>query len=273
MKIDKLDTEFQDVEAPKQTITTSCKLCVFAEKEGKTQTGCSLGRLEKMAERGVNRIEAEDLEENEFYVLETSCFSYREEVWKTANEGKDLKEVLEQENYPKVGFVIIIRDSIEGLETTISSALSQEKFNPTQILLVNTGEEDYFDMIEKAQDLLEDTGVDYKVQDVPLELTDDEIVDEAFSNAKNGFYSVFESGKEIPKDTIKILHEAINEKLIKVAFVKGYDGVNGLTVQCMLHKFLYGNKGASLEKKLLEGEEIDKVEDGNSLVKTWDELR
>lgn len=272
MKIDKLDTEFKDVEVPKQTITTSCKLCVFAEKEGKTQTGCSLGRLEKMAERGVNCIEAEDLEENEFYVLEASCFSYREEVWKIANEGKDLKEVLEQENYPKVGFVIII-NSIEGLEDTINSALSQEKFNPTQILLVNAGEEDYFDLIEKAQELLEDKEVDYKVQDVPLESTNDEIIDEAFANAKNGFYSVFECGKDIPKDLIKTLHEAINEQLMNVAFVKGNDGINGLTVQCVLHKFLYGNRGMTLEKKLLEGEKIDKVEKDKSLIKTWDELR
>ena len=35
MKIEKLSTEFQDVEAPKQTITTSCKKCVFAEKKAK----------------------------------------------------------------------------------------------------------------------------------------------------------------------------------------------------------------------------------------------
>ena len=76
--------------------------------------------------RGVNIIEAEDLDGNEFYVLESWCSSYREEVWKTANEGKDLLGVLEKETYPKVGFVIIIRDSLSGIETTINSALEQE---------------------------------------------------------------------------------------------------------------------------------------------------
>lgn len=272
MKIEKLSTEFQDVEAPKQTITTSCKKCVFAEKEGKTQTGCSLGRLEKMIEQGVGHIEAEDLEENEFYVLESACFSYREEAWEIANKGKDLQEVLEQENYVKVNFIVIIKDT-EGLESTVNSILSQEKFSATQILLVNAGEADYFDLIEKAQELLEDKDVKFKVQDVALELTDEEIIDAAFTNVINGYYSVIECGKEVPQDLIKTLNEALNEKLIKTSMVKGHDGINGLTVQCILHKFLFGNRGASLEKKILDGEEHDKVEEGKSLVKTWDELR
>ena len=46
-----------------------------------------------------------------------------------------------------------------------------------------------------------------------------------------------------------------------------------MTVQCVIHKFLIGNKGASLEQKLQDGEEHDKVEGNRSLIKTWDELK
>ena len=50
-------------------LTTSCKDCVFSEKDDKTQTGCSLNRMEKFKEQGTYVVEAEDLEENEFYVI------------------------------------------------------------------------------------------------------------------------------------------------------------------------------------------------------------
>ena len=271
MKIENLNQDFEEVNENK-TLTTSCLKCVFAIKDKKTQTGCAVGKIEKLKNRGINIIEAEDLEENEFYVLEHWCCTYREEVWKTAHEGSDLFEVLEKETYPKIGFVVLIKDNLSEVETTVNSALEQEKFNPSQIVLVNTGEEDYFEVIEKAKELIDGTGVDYKVQEVIGDLTDLEIIDETFLNAKYGFYSVFESGKEIPKDLIKTLHFTLNHNMEKAGYIKGFDGINGMTVSCVLHKFLKGNNGMNLEQKLRDGEEYDEVENHNSLIRTWDEL-
>jgi hypothetical protein len=270
-----IDDSFEEVEVEEQeqTITTSCQKCVFSVKEGKTQVGCELGKIDILIAQGVNVIEAEDLEENEFYVLEHGCRTYREEIWKTANKGKDLKEVLEKETYPRITFIVLVRDDLNGLETTVSSILNQEKFQPRQILIVNTRSQRYIDLIEKCKSLLEDSEVSYKVQNVFRELTDNEVLDEAFGNVISGFYSVFESGKEVPDDLIKTLNQALAYDVKKAGYVKGFDGINGLTVQAILHKFLYGNKGASLEKKIREGEEYDEVESTNSLIKTWDELR
>ena len=264
--------DLEDTQTNK-TLLTSCKDCIFATKEEKTQTGCSLERLEKFINRGTSVIEAEDEEENEFYVIESWCSGYREDVWKTAHGEEDLLEILDQENCPAVGFVIIIKDSLDGIEATINSALEQEKFKPFQILLINAGDKSYFDVIEKAQELLEDKDVLYKVQAVNSEITKLQIVDEAFINAVNGYYSVFECGKEIPKDLIKTLNKAVNYDIVKAGYIKGFDGINGMTVQCALHKFLVGNKGIDLEQKLRDGEEYDGVESNNSLIKTWDELK
>ena len=61
--------------------------------------------------------------------------------------------------------------------------------------------------------------------------------------------------------------------MVKVGYIKGFDGINGMTVQCVIHKFLMGNKGIDLEQKLKDGEEYDKVEGNRSLIKTWDELK
>ena len=40
-------------------VVTSCGGCVFAEIEGKTQTGCELGRLDKFAALGTDIQETE----------------------------------------------------------------------------------------------------------------------------------------------------------------------------------------------------------------------
>ena len=66
-----------------------------------------------------------------------------------------------------------------------------------------------------------------------------------------------------------------------VAYVEGYEGINGRTVQSAIHKFLVGNKGATIKTKILEGEDYDKQQarselrpvKKDSMVTTWDELR
>ena len=78
-----IDGSFEevDIEDIVQPITTSCQKCVFSVKEGKTQVVFELGKIDILIAQGVNVIEAEDLEENEFYVLEHGCRTYREEIW------------------------------------------------------------------------------------------------------------------------------------------------------------------------------------------------
>ena len=269
---DQLNTDsWEQVQPEQKTLTTSCKDCVFSIKEDKLQTGCSFGRIEAYSNRGVNIIEAEDLEENEFFVLETWCSAYREELWKTAHEGEDLEEAIQKELDPKVQFIIIIQDALDGLQKSIDSALSQELFSPKRLIFVNNSDLSYFEVITKINEVVPE-GTDYRIQDIRGEATNLEAIDEAFKNVSNGYYSVIESGKEAPLDLTKRLYNAINIKIEKVGYVEPTDGANGMTVQAVLHKFLFGNKGADLKTKILDGESMDKVESGNSLVRTWDEI-
>lgn len=274
---DKLNTDnWEQVEPEQKSLTTSCKDCIFSVKEDKLQTGCSFGRIEAYSNRGINIIEAEDLEENEFFVLETWCSAYREELWKTAHEGEDLEEALQKELDPKVQFIIIIQDELDGLQKTVVSALNQELFSPKRLIFVNNSDSSYFELIQKIKWMEENDIIpketDYRIQDVRGKASNAEVIDEAFKNVSNGYYSVIESGKEAPLDLIKRLYNAINIRIEKVGYVEPTDGVNGMTVQAVLHRFLYGNKGADLKTKLQEGEAVDRVETGNSLVRTWDEI-
>jgi hypothetical protein len=269
---DQLNTDnWEQVQPEQKTLTTSCKDCIFSIKEDKLQTGCSFGRVEAYSNRGVNIIEAEDLEENEFFVLETWCSAYREEIWKTAHEGEDLNEAIQKELDPKVQFIVIIQDTLDGLQKTIDSALNQEMFSSKRLIFVNNSDLSYFEVITKINEVVPE-GTDYRIQDIRGELSDLEVIDEAFNNVSNGYYTVLESGKEAPPDLIKRLYDAINIKIEKVGYVEPTDGVSGMTVQAVLHKFLYGNKGASLKTKLEDGEVADKVKEGNSLIRNWNEI-
>ena len=66
------------------------------------------------------------------------------------------------------------------------------------------------------------------------------------------------------------MNKAINKDNKKVAYIKASDGVNGITAQTMIHAFLYGNRGAPLEKKLKEGLEYDKND--TQMIFEWEEL-
>ena len=68
----------------------------------------------------------------------------------------------------------------------------------------------------------------------------------------------------------EILSHAINVKLMNVGMVKGEDEVSMMTVQCTLHKHLYGNLETTLESKI----ENIQNEDGSkfSVLHTWDQL-
>ena len=272
--------DFIDFAEGEERPVTSCQHCVFAIKEKskrkglkQAQTGCKIDKIEKYRNINVNIIEAHN-EENEFYGIESWCNTYREEPWEIAHKGEDLLDVVRLETTPSVGFIILIKDNIDSLEKTINSVLNQEDNNASQIVIVKTGKEiEYIDLIAECRNLLEEQSIDYKVQDIFSGLPELESVDEAFKNISSRYYTVLESGKEAPEDLIKVIHTNVNDKLKNVGFIKGNDGINGLTAQWALHKYLYGNQGASLEKKLKEGEEHDKTTPENSLIHTWDELR
>ena len=254
-----------------QILTTSCQKCVFGTYEGKTQVGCAAGRLDAYKDKGVNIIEAEDLEENEFYVIEAWCAGYREEEWSVIHEGTDLLDVLREETRPRVGFFVLVTDSGNGLEKTIDSIIEE---GGNYIVVVRNLPSEYLkyaDLIEKTEEIMkkhgEETG--FKVMQV-LDPSDDlHAIDEAFVNSQSGYYSVIKSGEVVKSGMIETLNKKTNEKLDKVGYVKGYDGINGLTVLSMIHKYMVGNINEPLEEKIRNAEKLD---DTATVIRTWEQL-
>lgn len=247
-------------------LTTNCNLCTFAIKDGKTQTGCELGRIDKYKEAGTYVAEAEDLEENEFYVIESWCSFYREEEWALQNSDR-IKQAY-KENEVRLGYLIIIDDNADGLETTIKSIKSQS-VPPSYVLVVNNSDMLYSEVISKTVELLDDSDITYKVVNIVEDEADDfRCVDLAFESVLNGFYSVLKSGHVAKEGMIESLNKAINDDFKKPVYIEGWDEINGVTAQAVAHKHFSGNSGQLLIEKIQNIAELEDIK----VVYSWNEL-
>ena len=65
------------------------------------------------------------------------------------------------------------------------------------------------------------------------------------------------------------INEAVNINLEPISMIRPKDDLNGLTVQCIVHKFLNGSYKMSVQEKVeLFAEETDRL----SFIKSWDEF-
>ena len=258
---------------------TSCKVCAFAHYIGNTQVGCDVGRLEKLRGMGMDIVEAED-HEKEFYVIPMMCTGYRPEAWAEAHRGADLVEKMTEESTPRIGFMILLEEPKDkekifaDIAATVKSIHDDLKYSPAYIVIIsNLLQKDlsYLDLIEAAQDIFLDYDVDYKVMRVTTETSDSlGVVDVGFSNAQNGFYCVLMAGDPIVKNMDELLNHAINNEIMNVGMVKDEGEISRMTVQCTLHKHLYGNHERTLESKIRNIQNEDGSE--ASIIYTWEQL-
>jgi len=269
MKKDNVDLDLDHEEdAINQQIQTSCKDCIFETLPKQ----CDFDYPNRISEKRVELTQEDDGQEH--YRIQGLCKWFRDDLWKTANREKDLQAVVETENELNLSLVIIVRDDISGFDKTIER-IQNQKIKPIRVVFVITSSDvNYIEFISKAKEVSESTGLGIKVQNIadPEILKSDLlIIEEAFKEVKSGYYSVFELGYDIPENWTSKINEAVNKEDKMVCYIKPIDGINGITAQTMIHKFLYGNKGASLEIKIKEGLEYDKND--TQMIFSWEELK
>ena len=258
-----------------KTVIMSCKGCVFANKIGITQVGCDLNKIERFKEIGTKVLEGTD-DIEEFYILSRICQFYRDEKW---SEGfTDLEEQVHKETEVRCGFIVVHQfgTPIEDIRTTFKGIQAQESPPLYVTLVVDSKEKDPFNIRHICHEYFDWPNVDPSIRfNVVTMMGEDDyteldMIDEAFLQSHNGYYAVFESGKEVPTDFITSLNKSINEKLDQLSMVRPKDGtVNGLTVQCVVHKFLAGSKTMPLSEKIeIFAEETNR----SSFIKDWDEV-
>jgi hypothetical protein len=272
-----------DVEGIGYGWATPCNKCVFADYKGNVQYDCKLGRLEKFKKKNIEVIPAFDLE-RDFFVVKSFCNAYRTEEWAKKQEQGDHAEKVRKENQVRIHFIIIAGDGrdkktafnedeidemMDAIDKTGFSILNQN-IKPVTVVLVNNSPLHQFEAYHKAHEIFNKTGVKFSIVEMGQDLDDLACIDEGFNDVGGGFYVVFKAGHVVDSSFSDKIDSLVNEELESLAFVEGYDGLNGMTVQCSMHKYLKGNAGVPLKQKITEISE----EDGSTknLIRSWEEF-
>lgn len=113
-------------------VHTSCKRCVFAQYQDKTQTGCVLDYISKHKDNNTEILEAYD-DELEFYIInKKKCNGYREDSWfisKGLSENSTIDERVELfKRLNSINYTLIINFlEIGSTEQDISDLLDSLK--------------------------------------------------------------------------------------------------------------------------------------------------
>ena len=273
-----------------EIVTTSCCECVFAEYVGDTQTGCSMGRLEKFRKNGTTVLEAYN-DEKEFFVIERFCSAFRDSEWKDIlfYYSNDLSEKPEdrvrREVKIKCGFFIGFDDtcSISDLEKTIISIAEQE-LQPLYVTVANSSKTDNLLILSVLRSYFEnDGGVVYTCSYVDVdELSTKEqteipeiwrAIDSAFTTtAKNGYYAAIRAGNIFSKDYLASINHYINEEMKQVILIRSEDNPEEYFIQCSLHKLMYGSNGKFIVDKVSELSEEQDLYHMTTDIKTVKEI-
>ena len=271
------DFEEQDQHQDEHTVVTSCCDCVFAEYEGSSQISCKQNKYEIFEKRGIQVLPAENLIK-EFNLVKATCYHYRPPVWGDVYEGREeerLKEELEVAY--NIGVIVDDENPLSKLKTTVKSILKQGYLPKRIVVAINTdpekddGEETHKKVLEVIGDL------DITVNTVKLtpdfyaldnEDVNSGIVDEIFNRFRNGYYVILQSGKELKEGSMDALSIAIGYHQYAVPIVSPTDGINGLTVQALIHKTLGGSRHFDLQKKAKDFQAADDLD----IIRTWDEV-
>lgn len=228
-------------------VHTSCKGCIFAVCNGKTQTGCAMERIDKYRKQG-SVIEAFDEEEEFFVVNGTRCHAYRPKTWIGERGPSYLRSDVRKELTVKVDLIIHLgpEHAHPFDTTTINRTIKDIKAQTTpfhQVIFVNNGAFESGDLIAYLREWAQ--GIDWKMMHMfgekPHENSHGFIVDHAQNNVKGGFYAVFNWGDRIPSSFVSDIDRAINDDLQRFVYLYPTTEGNGEVVQTRFHKHVGGN--------------------------------
>lgn len=230
---------------------TSCKECCFATYEGKTQTRCSLNKLELFRKAKIDILEAYD-NDKEFYVLcDKKCIWWRNYQWATKRSNPN-KDVLE-ESLLKVCYVIYcdIHTCANDLNNTLS-CIKNDDLQPLRILIINNGAQ------IKPSEVKRLCNIDHNLKNkwsLEIIIHPDLDLEKSLSVSANklvGQYTaVFFAGKLIPNGFISVLDKIINTYMEPVLFQKVEEHFSYTLFQNFLFK-ICGHRLSNCQKMVAE---------------------
>ena len=217
---------------PDSLLQTSCKECLFATYEGKTQTGCEANRIVKFEDYV---IEAYD-DEKEFYVIDCLCNYHRSPSW---NDGKaDLSKVID-ENKPTFAIILDTDDITKAkVDSTLKSILDIDYDHDKIVVLLSQGSPLSSTKRRLISRLRSCLSIEHKfwasvVINLDLKLRDVE----TFRRTRRQSHFIKTCiGQGIPRDAFNRIHEALNETLKRAVYFE-FDEVE--VISCMTFASTY----------------------------------
>ncbi len=228
--------------------TISCKECVFAVYDSKTQTECSLGRIEKYRKRKVGKvIEAYD-NDKEFFILENiQCNAHRVPEWSKTHQRHEIFAEM------RTGVLIYVymtaKSTYEQLVKTLKSIQTQS-YNKYK-LVVRSQTSDKLQIPKYLKDHItsDNVVVDYNLD---LEQTFGEELNNSVERHSEQYYVVLNAGYVMPPGFLHNFDCMINQDVKPIGMIKPMDSkMNLLVCNTKLHKTVCGfGKDVGLIEKI-----------------------
>ncbi len=240
----------------KPIIKTSCRDCLFAQWDGRTQTGCEFDKINKYKNIGVV---VEQIVENDMkcYTINALCTTSRAITWPKVSLKHDilkLKELAREEAKIYTDCIIICNEfNKEKLDVTIKDALNQTfkfkniivatKDKPTDYIIYcieNIGYKNNWELVS--------INLDNKPENQDEESF---IFDEAIYKVKSTYYTIYKAGDRINNRISEAIDYAIGDVLHR--FLVATPGKsNGLIIQKKVSEAVNNFKESDPVTKIME---------------------
>ena len=250
-----------------QPLHTPCLDCVFAVFEDKTQTGCELGRLETYREQG-SVLPVFDAEGNEFEVINGRlCTTFRHNNGDWARQyPTNRREQVREEIQLRATVLVLIECNhwVRDLPDIVRS-LREQTLPAHEVIFINCQCGEPASKIHADLVALVGDSFPWKLTDILPDENGDrkmgyEAIDEVFSKVRGQYYVAVSADWFLPKNYLKNLDEALNDRLERFVVVRPYKfcELNGLAVQTAFHKnpSINGSRPMVAEGHDLRGEQI-----------------
>ena len=228
------------------TKQTSCRNCLFAIYDGKTQTGCEANRIEKF---GSLVVEAYD-DLKEFYVINRLCNLYRPLYW---NNG--IKDVVTAKKETCLTFDLLIE--CDGIDEEYYDIIKCELNNINytskmyKVVLFHS-----YENTKEQKQLISNIYKDFPDITISMYFNRIEYICAFMSKTKNSFHMIL--NKNNIKDCgifVNKVNEFINEDLKRFVICKDS---NRVAISNMACRILYPNLYLDYDAKIIELEKDSK---------------
>lgn len=214
------------------SIHTSCKDCVFAIYEDKTQINCALQYIELYKSKNIEILEAYDNDKEFFIINGKKCMGHRENNWFDQFNMKDadLSEKIAKYNETNILNYIIIIDlknlNLDQLDD-ICLQISQCKVQPKKVIFIRHIDNEKSFPYDKIENILKKYEPKYiwRIQTILDDsLTDKNILDNiALLNNKVRFMLYITNYNSDIKNVVEVTDNKVHQKLEQFNVISNKD--------------------------------------------------